>query len=144
MDFSFIQTSDHHILDSETSLFRGFSTGYALQTVLQHIARNQAGKFDFLVMTGDLVNKPTPDAYRPLGASWACRILPQIQPGSLNRSRPRSRVSIPSRYTFCRGITTTASFFTGSSIPNPRKGAWPTGLSCIRVSSSFFWIWDPM
>ena len=65
MDFSFIQISDHHILDSETDLLYGFSTGYAFQTVLQHIARNQAGKFDFLVMTGDIVNKPTQDSYRP-------------------------------------------------------------------------------
>jgi Icc protein len=90
MDFSFIQTSDHHILDSETSLFRGFSTGYALQRVLHHIAENQAGKFDFLVMTGDLVNKPTPDAYRTFGRILGLQDpsansvrFPEPQPASL-------------------------------------------------------------
>jgi len=64
MDFAFIHLSDHHILETETSLLRGFSPGYAFQAVLRHIARNQAGQFDFLVTTGDLVNAPTPDAYR--------------------------------------------------------------------------------
>jgi Icc protein len=64
MDFSFIHISDHHILESETSLLHGFSPGYALQTVLRHIAENQAGQFDFLVTTGDIVNSPTPESYR--------------------------------------------------------------------------------
>jgi Icc protein len=67
MDFSFIQISDQHILESETALLRGFSPGYAFQTVLRHIAANRAGQFDFLVMTGDIVNTPTPDAYRTVG-----------------------------------------------------------------------------
>ncbi len=67
MDFSFIQISDHHILETETSLLRGFSTGYALRAVLNQIAKNHAGQFDFLVMTGDLVNEPTPEAYRTFG-----------------------------------------------------------------------------
>jgi len=67
MDFSFIQISDHHILDTETALLRGFSPGYAFRTVLNHIAEHLAGQFDFLVTTGDIVNTPTPDAYRTFG-----------------------------------------------------------------------------
>jgi 3',5'-cyclic-AMP phosphodiesterase len=67
MDFSFIQISDHHILESETALLHGFSPGYALRTVLNHIAAHQAGQFDFLVTTGDIVNAPTPHAYRTFG-----------------------------------------------------------------------------
>jgi Icc protein len=66
MTFSFIHISDHHILDTESALIRGFSSAYAFRKVLEHIARHQAGKFDFLVMTGDNVNAATPAAYRTL------------------------------------------------------------------------------
>ena len=66
MNFSFVQITDHHILESETALFRGFSTAHTLRAVLAHIAANLAGKIDFIVSTGDLVNSPTPDSYQTL------------------------------------------------------------------------------
>ena len=67
MTFSFIQITDHHILDSETALLKGFSTAYAFRAVLRHIAENHAGDVDFIVSTGDLVDKPTEANYHNLG-----------------------------------------------------------------------------
>jgi len=60
-DFSFIQITDHHLMETEDKLREGFCPGHALRMVLKHIARHTAGKADFIISTGDLV-EPDSDA----------------------------------------------------------------------------------
>ncbi|HET6594049.1 MAG TPA: metallophosphoesterase [Anaerolineales bacterium] len=62
-DFSFIQITDHHLLESEDAHREGFVPGHALRMVMRHIAQHTAGKADFIVSTGDLVEPPTEAAY---------------------------------------------------------------------------------
>jgi len=62
-DFSFVQITDHHLLESEEKLRNGFSPGYALRTVMRHISEHVADKADFIVSTGDLVDPPTNETY---------------------------------------------------------------------------------
>jgi len=62
-DFSFIQITDHHLLESEEQLREGFSPGHALRMVLRHISEHVADKADFIISTGDLVEPPTDAAY---------------------------------------------------------------------------------
>jgi len=64
MSFSFVQITDHHITPSESELLDGFSTRHALRTVLQHIAQNIGNHADFMISTGDLVEKASEAAYR--------------------------------------------------------------------------------
>lgn len=77
MDFSFIQITDHHLLESEDQIREGFVPGYALRMVMRHIAENTADKADFIVSTGDLVEPPTEAAYacaaRLLGLDTSAR-----------------------------------------------------------------------
>lgn len=63
MDFSFIQITDHHLLESEEAHREGFVPGHALRMVMRHIAQNTAHRADFIVSTGDLVEPPTEAAY---------------------------------------------------------------------------------
>src|SRR5512147_2913389 len=63
MDFSFLQITDHHLLESPEQIREGFVPGYALRMVMRHIAENTAGKADFIISTGDLVEPPTEVAY---------------------------------------------------------------------------------
>jgi 3',5'-cyclic AMP phosphodiesterase CpdA len=63
-DFSFIQITDHHLLEYEEQLREGFSPGHALRMVMKHIAENVAEKADFIISTGDLVEPPTDAAYQ--------------------------------------------------------------------------------
>jgi 3',5'-cyclic-AMP phosphodiesterase len=63
-DFSFIQITDHHLLESEEELREGFSPGHALRMVMRHIAEHAAEKADFIISTGDLVEPPTEKAYQ--------------------------------------------------------------------------------
>ncbi|HLO27971.1 MAG TPA: metallophosphoesterase [Anaerolineales bacterium] len=63
MGFSFIQITDHHLLESEEQLREGFVPGHALRMVMRHIAEHAAGKADFIISTGDLVEPPTEAAY---------------------------------------------------------------------------------
>src|ERR1044072_2302126 len=63
MDFSFIQITDHHLLESEAAHREGFVPGHALRMVIKHIAENVADKADFIISTGDLVEPPTEAAY---------------------------------------------------------------------------------
>jgi 3',5'-cyclic AMP phosphodiesterase CpdA len=63
MDFSFIQITDHHLLESPDAHREGFVPGHALRMVLRHIAENVADKADFIISTGDLVEPPTEAAY---------------------------------------------------------------------------------
>ncbi len=62
--FSFIQITDHHLLESEDALREGFSPGHALRMVMRHIAENVAGKADFIISTGDLVEPETEATYQ--------------------------------------------------------------------------------
>jgi len=62
-DFSFIQITDHHLLESEDAHRDGFVPGHALRMVMRHIAENTADKADFIISTGDLVEPPTEAAY---------------------------------------------------------------------------------
>jgi 3',5'-cyclic AMP phosphodiesterase CpdA len=62
-NFSFIQITDHHLLESEAAHREGFVPGHALRMVMRHIAENSADKADFIISTGDLVEPPTDAAY---------------------------------------------------------------------------------
>jgi 3',5'-cyclic-AMP phosphodiesterase len=62
-DFSFIQITDHHLLESEEQIREGFVPGHALRMVMRHIAKHVADKADFIISTGDLVEPPTEAAY---------------------------------------------------------------------------------
>jgi len=62
-DFSFIQITDHHLLESPDAHREGFVPGYALRMVMRHIAEHTADKADFIISTGDLVEPPTEAAY---------------------------------------------------------------------------------
>ncbi len=53
--FSFVQITDHHLLESEDAMRDGFSPAYSLRMVMRHISEHVASKIDFIVSTGDLV-----------------------------------------------------------------------------------------
>ncbi|MCA1554983.1 MAG: metallophosphoesterase [Chloroflexi bacterium] len=63
MTFSFIQITDHHLPESESILTKGYSTWFAFRAVLRHIAEHRAD-VDFIVSTGDLVDKGTDAEYQ--------------------------------------------------------------------------------
>ena len=63
MNFSFIQITDHHLMESEGQIREGFVPGHALRMVMKHIAEHVADKADFILSTGDLVEPPTDAAY---------------------------------------------------------------------------------
>lgn len=63
-NFSFIQITDHHLLETEDQLRDGFSPGHALKMVMRHIAQNTADKADFIISTGDLVEPELDANYR--------------------------------------------------------------------------------
>ena len=62
-NFSFIQITDHHLLESEEAHREGFVPGHALRMVMKHIAEHTADKADFIISTGDLVEPSTEAAY---------------------------------------------------------------------------------
>src|SRR5687768_12403034 len=76
--FSFIQITDHHLLESEEQLREGFSPGHALRMVMRHISENVADIADFIISTGDLVEPPTEVAYQ-----CAVKLLGLQAPASL-------------------------------------------------------------
>lgn len=63
-DFSFIQITDHHLLESEEALRDGFCPGHAFRMVMRHISENFADKVDFIISTGDLVEPDTDETYK--------------------------------------------------------------------------------
>ncbi len=63
-NFSFIQITDCHLMDTPDSLLRGLCTHFTLRRVLQHIARHHADEIDFILATGDYVCFPTDRQYR--------------------------------------------------------------------------------
>ena len=62
--FSFIQITDHHLLETEEALREGFCPGHALRMVLRHISEYTADKADFIMTTGDLVEPDTDATYQ--------------------------------------------------------------------------------
>jgi len=62
--FSFVQITDHHLLETEDAIREGFCPGYALRKVMRHIAENVADKADFIISTGDLVEPCTDETYQ--------------------------------------------------------------------------------
>ena len=67
MAFRFIQITDHHLMATEAMLSRGYSPSHALRAVLRHIARHH-GDVDFIVSTGDLVDRGLDEEYRTFRA----------------------------------------------------------------------------
>jgi len=65
MTFSFIQITDHHLGESDQDHPYGYPASLTFRTVLDSIAAS-GEQFDFLVSTGDLVNRPTDASYRHL------------------------------------------------------------------------------
>ena len=63
-DFSFIQVTDHHLLESEEALRDGFCPGHAFRMVMRHISEHVADKVDFIISTGDLVEPETDANYQ--------------------------------------------------------------------------------
>lgn len=63
-DFSFIQITDHHLLETEETLREGFCPGHAMRMVMRHISQNMADKVDFIISTGDLVEPDTDATYQ--------------------------------------------------------------------------------
>jgi 3',5'-cyclic-AMP phosphodiesterase len=63
-DFSFIQITDHHLLEAEEALRDGFCPGHAFRMVMRHISQNLADKVDFIISTGDLVEPETDANYQ--------------------------------------------------------------------------------
>ena len=72
MSFRFVQITDHHIMATEAMLSRGYSPSHALRAVLRHIARHH-GDLDFIVSTGDLVDKGLDEEYRTFRALLGLR-----------------------------------------------------------------------
>lgn len=63
--FSFVQITDHHLLESEDMLVRGYAPAHAFRRVLRHIAEHRPDA-DFVVTTGDIANLGTEAEYRRL------------------------------------------------------------------------------
>ena len=64
--FSFVHITDHHLLRTDRSLLRGFSTGWAFRRTLRHLAEQVGSQIDFIVSTGDLVHYGTEEEYENL------------------------------------------------------------------------------
>lgn len=61
--FSFVQITDHHLGSHEHEYNYGYATAYALGRVMDHLAQSGGQGMDFLVCTGDLVNRGTVEEY---------------------------------------------------------------------------------
>ena len=83
MTFSFVQITDHHLLENETGLIRGVSPAYALRAVTRHIASTVGDKIDFIVSTGDLVNNGAQAEYQAASRLLGLSGGPAAAPGPL-------------------------------------------------------------
>lgn len=63
MTFSFVQITDHHLGESDADHPYGYPAAETFRAVMDHINGTYAGKIDFIVSTGDLVNRATDPAY---------------------------------------------------------------------------------
>lgn len=64
MSFSFIQITDHHLGESDSDRPYGYPAADTFRAVMDQIAADHAGEIDFIVSTGDLVNRPTAESYQ--------------------------------------------------------------------------------
>ncbi len=64
LKFSFVQITDHHLGESDDDRPYGYPAALTFRAVMNQIATRHAGKIDFIVSTGDLVNRPTDTAYQ--------------------------------------------------------------------------------
>lgn len=83
MSFSFVHITDHHLTASEAELWNGFSTRYAMRTVLRHVAQNVADRADFIISTGDLVEDPSETSYQAFLHMLNARDTASEMPGPL-------------------------------------------------------------
>jgi Icc protein len=81
MNFSFVQITDHHLTKSDSEFVRGFSTRYALRTVLRHVAKNVADQADFIISTGDLVDRASEPVYQSFLEMFAVQNATSQMPG---------------------------------------------------------------
>ena len=72
MSFRFIQITNHHLQATEAMLSHGYSPSHALRCVLRHIAAHH-GEVDFVVSTGDLVDRGIDAEYATLRAMLGLR-----------------------------------------------------------------------
>jgi 3',5'-cyclic AMP phosphodiesterase CpdA len=80
-DFSFIQITDHHLMESDGQTRLGFTPDRSLRAVFRHIAAGAGQQADFILSSGDLVEPPTDATY-----SYALQLLgtkPAAAPGPL-------------------------------------------------------------
>ena len=63
MGFSFIQITDHHLGQSAEDNPHRYPANRTFSSVLEHISKNISNSVDFIISTGDLVNKPDPGSY---------------------------------------------------------------------------------
>jgi len=61
--FSFLQITDHHLGSHEHDYNHGYATAYALGRLMDHLAQSGGHAADFLICTGDLVNRGTDEEY---------------------------------------------------------------------------------
>lgn len=78
---AFVQITDHHLGESADELLRGYSTTHALRRVLAHVGEHAIDEVDFVVSTGDLVDRPTDAAYAHLRALLRSRAPAPGTPG---------------------------------------------------------------
>ncbi|MGH2405570.1 MAG: metallophosphoesterase, partial [bacterium] len=121
MEFSFVQITDHHLGSTEHEYNHGYATAYALGRVMDHLAQSGGHGVDFLVCTGDLVNRGTEEEY-----AFARRFLDMrgssAPPGPVSISWNRLR-SLPA-YFLPGNHDVRQVFFNGLfSAPPPETGA---------------------
>jgi 3',5'-cyclic-AMP phosphodiesterase len=90
--FRFIQITDHHVMASEAMLSRGYSPSHALRCVVRHIAQHH-GDVDFVVSTGDLVDRGIAEEYGTFRSILGLRATsaapgPQVATGEGLRDMP--------------------------------------------------------
>src|SRR4030042_1342192 len=66
MTFSFVHITDHHLGESEHDHPYGYPASATFRAVMDHIAAATSAEIDFIVSTGDLVNRPTAASYHHL------------------------------------------------------------------------------
>jgi 3',5'-cyclic-AMP phosphodiesterase len=81
MTFSFVQITDHHLTTSEAEFVKGFSTRHAFRAVMRHIAQNIGAQADFMISTGDLVDRPSEASYQAFLQAYQVRNASTAAPG---------------------------------------------------------------
>lgn len=87
MTLRFVQITDHHLGADATTINRGYSPAWALDRVLTAIASADAHHADFLVCTGDLVDRGD-DVEYAFAARWFGYASAESVPGPLSMTRP--------------------------------------------------------